>query len=111
MSSTGHAITPHSGLQLIIDALADYANQTGTDLSQSPFAERIQHFTTPDAILGLLREREMAFKEYRDANRGLIDCLSPAVRVLHAFSGILGEAVSLVSHAYPIPLYVSPARF
>jgi hypothetical protein len=111
MSSTGHAIAPHSGLQLIIDAFANYVNQTGTDLSQSPFAERIQHFTTPDAILGLLREREIAFKEYRDANRGLIDCLSPAVRVLHVFSGILGEAVSLVSHACLIPLYVSPARF
>jgi hypothetical protein len=27
------------------------------------------------------------------------------------FSGILGEAVSLVSHACLIPLYVSPARF
>jgi hypothetical protein len=27
------------------------------------------------------------------------------------FSGILGEAVSLVSHACLIPSYVSPARF
>jgi hypothetical protein len=40
-------------------------------------------------------------------NRGLIDCLSPAVRVLHAFSGLLGEAVSLVSYACFVRLYVS----
>jgi hypothetical protein len=106
----GHTMISHYNLQLIIDALADYADQTGTDLSQNPFAEKIQHFNTPDAILELLQEREKSFKEYRNANRGLIDCLSPAVRVLHAFSGILGEAVSLVSHAYLIPLYVSPTR-
>ena len=107
MSSTGHAITPHPNFQLIIDALADYANQTGTDLSQNPFAEKIRHFNIPDAILELLQEREKAFKEYRDANRGLIDCLSPAARVLHAFSSLLGEAVSLVSHACFVRLYVS----
>jgi hypothetical protein len=107
MSSTGHPITPHSNFQLIIDALADYANQTETDLSQNPFAEKIRHLNSPDAILELLQEREKAFQEYRNANRGLIDCLSPAVRVLHAFSGLLGEAVSLVSYACFVRLYVS----
>jgi fungal STAND N-terminal Goodbye domain len=107
MSSTGNTITPHSNFQLIIDALADYANQTGTDLSQNPFAEKIRHLNAPDAILELLQEREKAFQEYRNANRGLIDCLSPAVRVLHAFSGLLGEAVSLVSYACFVRLYVS----
>jgi hypothetical protein len=100
-------MTSHSNLQLIIDALADYADQTGTDLSQNPFAEKIQHLNTPDAILELLQEREKAFKEYRNANRGLIDCLSPAARVLHAFSGLLGEAVSLVSYTCFVRLYVS----
>jgi hypothetical protein len=97
MSSTGHTTTPNSNLQLIIDALADYANQTGTDLSKNPFTEKIEHCSTPDAILELLQEREKAFKEYRDANRRIVDCLSPAVRVLHMCSGILGEALSPVS--------------
>jgi hypothetical protein len=107
MSSTGHTITPHPNFQLIIDALADYANQTGTDLSQNPFAEKIQHFNTPDAILELLQEREKGFKEYRDANRGLIDRLSPAIRVLHAFCSTLGEALSLVCRACLSRWYVS----
>ena len=100
-------MTSHSNLQLIIDALADYADQTGTDLSQNPFAEKIQHLNTLDAILELLQEWEKAFKEYRNANRGLIDCLSPAAHVLHAFSSLLGKAVSLVSHACFVHLYVS----
>jgi hypothetical protein len=97
MSSTEHTMTSHSNLQLIISALADYANQTGTDLSKNPLAEQIEHCNTPDAILGLLQEREKAFKEYRDANRRINDCLSPTVRVIHAFSGTLGEVLSLVS--------------
>jgi hypothetical protein len=82
---------------LIIDALADYARLTGIDLSKHPFAEKIEPSNSSEAILELLQEREKAFKEYRDGNRGLISCLSPAVKVVQAFSGILGEAVSLVN--------------
>ena len=105
MLSTGHARTPHSNFQLIIDALVDYANLTGIDLSQNPFAEKLTHCNTPDAVLDLLRERESAFNEYREGNRGLMNCLGPAVRVLHAFAGLLGEAVSLVSQNQSI-LYI-----
>jgi hypothetical protein len=94
MSSTGHTI---SNLQSLVDAaLHDYANLTGIDLFQNPFVEKLQQSNSPDAILELLQEREKTFKEYRNENRRLIRCLSPAVRVLHAFSGILGEAVSVV---------------
>jgi hypothetical protein len=98
MSSTGQAST--SNFQLIIDALADYAKITGMDLSTYPFAEQIKHSNSPEAILELLQEREKAFREYRDGNRRLISCLSPAVKVLQVLSGILGEAVSLVSVTY-----------
>jgi hypothetical protein len=97
--STGQATTSPSTVQSIIDALADYARVTGIDLSDSPFAAAIEHSNSPEAILELLQEREKAFKEYRDGNRKLISCLRPAVKVIHSFSGILGEAVSLVSCA------------
>ena len=60
----------------------------------------LEQSNSPKAILQLLEGREKAFKEYRDGNRRLIQCLSPAVTVLQAFSGILGEAVNLVSVAY-----------
>ena len=98
MSSTSQATSSPSTVQSIIDALADYAKVTGVDLSKNPFATAIEHSNSPEAILELLQEREKAFKEYRDGNRRLISCLRPAVKVIHSFSGILGEAVSLVSH-------------
>jgi hypothetical protein len=111
--STGHTTIANSespsNFQLIIDALADYADQTGIDLSQNPFALRLQLVNTPNDILELLQEREKAFIKYREGNRfnrTLINCISPAVQVLHAFSGTLGEAVSLVRPTSPASLLV-----
>ena len=95
MSSIRPTQTSH--FPLIIDALGVYAKQTGIDLADSPFAAKFQLSNSPDAVLGLLQEREKAFKEYRERNRTLISCISPAVKVLHAFSATLGEAISLVS--------------
>jgi hypothetical protein len=106
MSSNEQTTSSLSNFQLIIDALTDYAKLTGIDLSKSPFAERLELSNSPQAILELLEEREKSFKEYRDRNRRLISCISPAVEVLHAFSGILGEAVSLVSNTH---YHISPS--
>ena len=86
-----------SNFQFLLDALADYAKQTGIDLTKNPFAVHLQSCDSPYAILQLLQENAKAFKDYRDGNRKLIDCLSPVVHILHAFSGILDEATSLVS--------------
>ena len=94
---TGQPVSPTPNVQLIIDALAGYAKITGIDLSKSSFASTLEQSNSPEVILQLLERREKAFKEYRDDNRRLINCLSPAVKVLQAFSGILGEAASLVS--------------
>ena len=96
MSLTGQAASS-PGFQLVVNALVDYTKLTGIDLTNNPFAEKIKHLNSPEAILELLQEREKAFKEYRDVNRGLINCLGPAVKVFHAFSRILGDTVSLVS--------------
>jgi hypothetical protein len=98
MSSTEQTTSSTSNIQLIIDAaLADYTKITGTDLPKTPFAAAIERSNSPEAILQLLQEREKAFKEHREGNRRLINCLSPAVSVIHAFSGILSEAI-MVSH-------------
>lgn len=100
MSPTEQPTSRPSNVQLIVDALADYAELTGIDLSDSPFAQMLEHSNSSHAILELLEERERAFKEYRDRNRRLIGCISPAVEVLYAFSGTLGEVVSLVSNIW-----------
>jgi hypothetical protein len=100
MSSTGQATSPTSNFQFIIDAaLADYTKITGTDLSETPFATAIQQSNSPEAILQLLHERERSFKEYREGNRKLINCLTLAVKVFQALSGTLGKAVNQVSRA------------
>jgi hypothetical protein len=104
---------------LIIDAaLANYAKITGIDLSESPFAAMLEQSNSPEAILILLQERQKTFITYRDRNRRLISSLSQAVTIIHAFSGILGEAASLVSTTYypanfltwPRQIPISPAK-
>ena len=88
-----------STIHSIIDAaLADYTKLTGTDLSKTLFATALEHSNSPEAVLQLLHEREKAFKENRHDDRKLMNCLSPTVKVLLAFSDIVGGAVSQVSH-------------
>ena len=87
-----------SNFQFLFDtALADYVQQTGVDLTIYPFAEKLQNCQSADVILELLRDKAKEFKDYRDGNHKLIDRLNPVVQVVHAFSGLLGEALSSVS--------------
>ena len=84
--------------QPILDvASADYAKQTGIDLVNHPSSDRLQACHSPDDVLKLLEEKANEFNDYREGNRKLIDCLKPVVTVIHALSGVLGEAVSSVS--------------
>ena len=100
MSLTGQATSSNSGIQSIIEyALADYAQITGIDLSNTPFATTLEQSISLEAILQIFQEREKAFKEYRDGDRGLINCLSPTVKVLQAFSGIMSEVSHTSNHA------------
>jgi len=92
------SISSTSNTRLITDAFEKYAKLTGNDLSKNPFAAALEQSDSPEAILELLQEREKAFKEYREGSRRLINCLSPVVNVVQAFSGIFGEAIGLVSH-------------
>ncbi|KAH9169589.1 hypothetical protein EDB89DRAFT_1455698 [Lactarius sanguifluus] len=86
----------HSQFQSILDALDNYAEQTGISLNQNPFADKVKGCDSPDAVLHLFQENLKAFKDYRDQNRKLIDSLSPIVQFVHTFSGALGEAASMV---------------
>ena len=86
-----------SNLQLIFDAADKYAEQTGINLKDNPFTEKVKGCDSPSAVLVLLQENLKTFKDYRDKDRKFIECVSPVVQVVHAFSGILGEAASMVS--------------
>jgi hypothetical protein len=114
MSSTVQATTSSSSsasnIQIITDALLDYAKITGIDLSKNPFAAAIERANSPGAILELLQEREKEFNDYREGNRRLISCLRPAVNTIQAFSGILGEAVILVNHTFHLVTLLTRPR-
>ncbi|KAH9173842.1 hypothetical protein EDB89DRAFT_1905008 [Lactarius sanguifluus] len=66
------------------------------DPAEHPFADQLQTCHSPDDVLRLLEDKANEFKDYREGNRKLIDCLKPVVNVIHALSGVLGDAVSLV---------------
>ena len=86
-----------SNLQSILDAADKYAEQTGINLKDNPFADKVKGCDSPSAVLVLLQENLKAFKDYRDKDRKFIECVSPVVQVVHAFSGILGQTASVVS--------------
>jgi hypothetical protein len=76
----------------ILDAALDnYTRLTGIDLTTHPSVHRLQNCHSLDAVLQLLQEREMSFRDYRDGHRRLINWLLPVVEIVHAFSGTLGE--------------------
>ena len=86
-----------SNFQLILDAADKYAEQTGINLKDNPFTDKVKDCDSSSAVLLLLQENLKAFNDYRDKNRKFIECVSPVVQFVHAFSGILGDAASLVS--------------
>ena len=92
-----------SHFQSILDAADNYAQQTGINLKDNPFADKVKGCDSPSAVLFLLQENLKEFKDYRDNNRKFIECLSPVVQFVHAFSGILGEAAGLVSRNQSVP--------
>jgi hypothetical protein len=98
---------PSTSFQPILEAaFADYVKQTGIDLAGHPFAARLPTCNSPDDVLKQLEEKANEFKDYREGNRKLIDCLKPVVNVIHTFSGVLGEAVSLVSRIVSFSLFI-----
>ena len=86
-----------SNFRLITDALDDYTKEVGVDLTNIPLADALRGCDSPNAVLVLLQVKADAFKNYRDGERTLINWLKPVVQVVHGFSGVLGQAISLVS--------------
>ena len=103
--------TSPSNFQLIIDAFDDYTKQVGLDLTKNPLAEALRACDSPNAIFELLQVKAHMFKDYRDGDRKLTSWLKPVVEVVHGFSGVLGQAISLVSQIHPtLPVAISTLR-
>lgn len=91
---------PSSSFQLIVDAFDDYARQVGMDLTKNPLADALRACDSPNAVLELLQAKAQGFQDYRDGDRTLINWLKPVVQVVHGFSGVIGQAISLVSQTF-----------
>ncbi|KAN0135081.1 Ankyrin repeat-containing domain protein [Lactarius tabidus] len=83
--------------QTIFDtALSDYSEQVGIDLATHPLAESLRSCGSPDDVLKLLEDKAKEFKDFRDGNRKLLNCLHPVVQVVHTLSTVLGASIALV---------------
>lgn len=106
VASTSHSVprTFPSNLRSVLDQSFDeYTKQTGVDLAKCDFAKKLETCDSLDEIVWLLNDKAKQFKEYRDGNRKLINCISPIAQTVHVFAGFLGEALSVVSPTALIP--------
>jgi len=83
-------------------ALANYTRQTGIDLTNDPLTVQIKNCDTPNApnvILDVLQGQACGFKEVRNGDVKLIECLRPTIDGLHILSAhcALGDCATLVS--------------
>ncbi|KAI0272948.1 hypothetical protein BGY98DRAFT_1178994, partial [Russula aff. rugulosa BPL654] len=93
-----HSIAPSSlSFYLIInDALEAYEKRTKKNLLSHPLAEQFQTCNTPDAILLVLQQQVQETNQSQSGNETLIKWLDPTVKVLYAFTEVLGVGVGQV---------------
>ena len=77
-------------------ALKAYEKRTKKDLLAHPLASRLQTCDSLGSILALLQGQVDDLDQARKSDERLTKWLSPTISVLLAFSGTLGEGVSLV---------------
>ena len=96
--SHSHATGPSSSnFQLILsNALKTYEKQTKCDLLAHPLAAQLQACQSPSSILLVLHQQVQELNRSRATDDRLTKWLDPTVNVLYAFSGTIGEGVSLV---------------
>ena len=99
MSSTSYAGSSTSSSrfkEIFESALNEYTRQTGVDLTECEFVEKLEGCSSPDDILQLFKVKARKFKEYRKGNRRLINWMSTITRVVHLLAGSLGEGLTSV---------------
>ena len=78
-------------------ALKVYNKKTKQDLTAHPLSVQLEGCDSPAAILTILQDQVDQFKQSRSGDERLQRWLSPTINVLYAFSGTLGEGISLVT--------------
>jgi hypothetical protein len=96
MSQT-HPNASSSNFQSVFDAaLEAYEKKTKTKLLTHPLAAQLQSCDQPDAVISVLQDLSQQIDRRRSSDHWLTNWLNPRVKVLYAFSAIVGEGVGLV---------------
>jgi hypothetical protein len=86
-----------SNFQIIFDnALRAYQTRIKKDLLTHPLAAQLEDCRSPGSILDVLQQQVEELNRSQRRNERWTRWLDPTVKVLHAFSGMLGEHVTLV---------------
>ena len=97
MSHSHPSSSSSTNFQLIFNnALKVYEKHTKNDLLSHPLAAELQACQSPSSILAVLQQRVQEFDQSRTNDERLTKWLEPTINVLYAFSGTIGEGVSLV---------------
>jgi len=97
MSQTQYAGPSSPNFQRIFNnALEAYEKQTKHDLLSHPLAAQLQACQSSDSVLAILQQQVQELDQSRTSDEKLTKWLEPSVNVLYAFSGTIGESVSLV---------------
>ena len=90
---------PNSNYQQIFSlVLESYKKKTGNDLTSNPLLPILETCNSPEDVIALLREQIPGFdSRNNNDSESLSNWLIPTVKVIAAFSGILGESVGSVS--------------
>jgi hypothetical protein len=95
--TSAQASASSSNFQFIFDnALRAYERRLKKDLRNHPLAAQLQDCKSPDNILDVLQQQVDELNRSRRRNENWTRWLDPTVKVLHAFSGTLGEHVTSV---------------
>ena len=95
--TSAQASASSSNFQFIFDnALRAYERRLKKDLCNHPLAGQLQDCKSPDNILDVLQQQVDKLNQSRRRNENWSRWLDPTVKVLHAFSGTLGEHVTSV---------------
>ena len=86
-----------SNFQLIFNsAVKAYERRTKTDILAHPLASQLQACNSPSSIIDILQGQMDGLAQVRTSDEKLTKWLNPTINVLFAFSGLVGEGVSLV---------------
>ena len=98
MPQTSPDVPSRSNYQLVFDsALQAYIRKTGEDLPSIPLFSTLKTHHSSDDIIATLRQQIPAFDQSGSSDDRLTRWLDPTVKVINAFSAIIGGAVALVS--------------